>query len=104
MIKFPGHKVVIVKCTLLRPRGHCDHPPTCHAPEPLVLPLTALCRALCVRAAGAGAGDGAAAAPALMLDPKASAGRLAVPEEPKVSHGDDNLSLEDFLASASARV
>jgi len=39
-----------------------------------------------------------------VLDVKSSAGRLFVPEEPKVAHGDDNLSLEDFLARASSRV
>lgn len=35
------------------------------------------------------------------LDVKASMGKLFIPEEPKVSHGDENLSLEDFLARAS---
>jgi len=37
-----------------------------------------------------------------MLDVKASLGKLSIPEEPKVAHGDENLSLEDFL-SATAR-
>lgn len=36
-----------------------------------------------------------------MLDVRSSLGKLFVPEEPKVSHGDDNLSLQDFLARAS---
>lgn len=38
------------------------------------------------------------------LDVKASTGQLVIPEEPKVAHGDENLSLADFLASAAARV
>ncbi|GAX79021.1 hypothetical protein CEUSTIGMA_g6461.t1 [Chlamydomonas eustigma] len=37
----------------------------------------------------------------LMLDVKASVGSLFIPEEPKVSHGDDNLSLGDFLSAAA---
>ncbi|KAF5831238.1 SAC3/GANP/Nin1/mts3/eIF-3 p25 family-domain-containing protein [Dunaliella salina] len=36
------------------------------------------------------------------LDVKASCtGRLFIPEEPKVSHGDENLSLQDFLSRAA---
>ncbi len=38
----------------------------------------------------------------LSLDVKASMGHLFVPEETsKVAHGDENLSVEDFLARAS---
>ena len=42
--------------------------------------------------------------PEASLDVKASLGKLLIPEEPKVSHGDDQLSLDDFLASARQRV
>ena len=38
-----------------------------------------------------------------MLDVKGSLGKLSVPEETKVAHGDDNLSLEDFLSAACTR-
>ncbi|KAG1653907.1 hypothetical protein FOA52_005208 [Chlamydomonas sp. UWO 241] len=36
-----------------------------------------------------------------VLDVKASTGRLFIPEDPKSSHGDDNLSLGDFLSAAA---
>ena len=39
----------------------------------------------------------------LLLDVKGSLGKLSVPEETKVAHGDDNLSLEDFLSAACTR-
>ncbi len=37
------------------------------------------------------------------MDVKLSTGKLCVPEEPKVSHGDENLSLDDFLGRVSAK-
>ncbi|GFH06466.1 uncharacterized protein HaLaN_01099 [Haematococcus lacustris] len=46
-------------------------------------------------------GLAADAATGPVLDVKASLGKLFIPEEVKVSHGDDNLSLEDFLSRAS---
>ena len=39
----------------------------------------------------------------VLLDVKGSLGKLSVPEEPKVSHGDDNLSVDDFLSAAARR-
>ncbi|KAL6765381.1 SAC3/GANP/Nin1/mts3/eIF-3 p25 family-domain-containing protein [Haematococcus lacustris] len=45
--------------------------------------------------------DESDAATGPVLDVKASLGKLFIPEEVKVSHGDDNLSLEDFLSRAS---
>ena len=51
---------------------------------------------------GGGAGGGSAAAAAAALDCKASTGALRMPEEKtKVAHGDENLSLDDFLKSCS---
>ena len=35
----------------------------------------------------------------MALDVKASAGKLSIPEETKVAHGDENLSLADFLST-----
>ena len=38
-----------------------------------------------------------------LLDVKSSLGKLSIPEEPKVSHGDENLSVGDFLSAAAKR-